>query len=578
MEFTDNSSGAATNYYWDFGDETYSTDQNPTHTFEKGGYYNVTLYTLDTVSNCASSFFNFVKVEGVVDCHAKYSSLTSGLSVNFADASLGGANEWFWNFGDGHSSSEQNPQYTYEKSGYYHVTLAIRNSGAGCKDVYHNFVKVGTSDCKTSFTFFSDPATKEVTLVDNSYGDPNIFMWDLGDGKYSKDSSLVHQYESDGIYTVCLNTYNSQNGCANSLCQDVKVGNGGVDCEAKFESFTDDKTVSFSDKSLGDGDTWFYDFGDGDYSTSKDASHTYTKAGYYDVCLTTINTVNGCSNTNCVNITVGSTAPANDCIAKYSFTTNQDTKEVVFKDASYGEPVTYNWQFDSAGTETSADANPTHTFAAPGFYPVYLTITTTSGCTKTFSDVVSIGREGLYGNFIYEKDSSMFFKNQVTYPVSFYGSAYGKPSKWKWAFGDNTYDSLRVNPTHYYTNAGAYNACMTISDPVAKLSNVKCSQVKVGGVVTGIRNSSQDLGLSIYPNPMDDAGVIAYTLTQNADVQIKIFDMQGRVVKSYFNGVQGAGSHVHAIETSEFKASAGLYIVNLVINGKSYNRPISIKK
>jgi len=51
------------------------------------------------------------------------------LTVSFTDLSTGGPSSWLWDFGDGSTSSEQNPSHTYAAAGTYEVSLTVSNSG-----------------------------------------------------------------------------------------------------------------------------------------------------------------------------------------------------------------------------------------------------------------------------------------------------------------------------------------------------------------------------------------------------------------------------------------------------------------
>ncbi|WP_141241773.1 PKD domain-containing protein, partial [Methanosarcina spelaei] len=111
----------ATEWKWNFGDGTTSTQQNPTHKYSKAGTYTVNL----TVKNAAGS--NTVTKTGYIQVTEKLvanftSSVTSGklpLTVTFTDTSTGTPTKWKWSFGDGTTSTQQNPIHKYSKAGTY---------------------------------------------------------------------------------------------------------------------------------------------------------------------------------------------------------------------------------------------------------------------------------------------------------------------------------------------------------------------------------------------------------------------------------------------------------------------------
>lgn len=578
--FANKSVGSASNNYWYFGDGDYSTDANPVHTYAQPGYYTACLYIWDSNSDCYSEYCETVQVSGG-GCKAKFTFMpsTSSSTVSFKDASVGTATEWFWDFGDGSSSNLQNPSHAYSTGGYYSVCLTTYDATSGCSDTYCDYVKAGTGECKASFSTFVDPVTKKVSFQDKSFGNPTMWFWQLGDGQYSLEQSPSYTYAEEGIYSVCLYTYNAA-GCMSYACNDVQIGSKAADCEALFETFSKGSTVSFKNTSMGNGSYYSWDFGDNTpSSTLKDEVHTYQKSGYYNVTLTVYND-NGCFNTTMKRIVVGTDAGTNDCNAKFSYMADPATNKVVFKDESYGNPTGWKWEF--GGGVTSTDQNPQYTYSSAGAYQVTLTISG-NGCSSRFTDLIGIAQTGLIASFSYE-DSVVYCtsgncKTAATYPVSFYGQAYGKPSKWKWSFGDGGTDSLRINPIHTYYNAGSYNACLTISDAITKLTSTKCNIVKVGDdISTGIKVNGVAESLNVFPNPVESTGSVSYNLPQNSKVQISLYDMYGRKLKVFADESQTAGKHSVSFDLTDLQLPAGLYMMNLMVNGKAFNKPLAVKK
>jgi PKD repeat protein len=128
--FIDNSTSNPTSWLWDFGDGTTSTEQHPYHEFVGGGYYTVSL----TVTNKYGS--NTLTMENLITVRqAKFSAdILSGiipLTVSFTDESVFDYDmplenkSWLWDFGDGETSTEQNPIHIYTTDGSFTVSLTI---------------------------------------------------------------------------------------------------------------------------------------------------------------------------------------------------------------------------------------------------------------------------------------------------------------------------------------------------------------------------------------------------------------------------------------------------------------------
>jgi gliding motility-associated-like protein len=146
----------ALNYQWDFGDGTTDTVANPNHTYTQAGKYTITLVISNPNScNLADSFTRTVEVLerttpefdlSQEDCESEKATFT-----NQSANALG----FLWRFGDGTTSTDENPEHTFDKSGTYNVTL-ITNPGTLCED----------------------SLTKSITLKDYSNSDwefPNVF-------------------------------------------------------------------------------------------------------------------------------------------------------------------------------------------------------------------------------------------------------------------------------------------------------------------------------------------------------------------------------------------------------------------
>ncbi len=125
VQFTDLSGGRPTSWHWDFGDGTSSTTQNPQHTYTTPGTYTVTLTATNEYGSDTETKTDYITVYGPVTAQftANVTGGTAPLAVQFTDLSTGGPTSWLWDFGDGNTSTAQNPQHTYTTAGLYTVTL-----------------------------------------------------------------------------------------------------------------------------------------------------------------------------------------------------------------------------------------------------------------------------------------------------------------------------------------------------------------------------------------------------------------------------------------------------------------------
>ncbi|AKB78749.1 cell surface protein [Methanosarcina horonobensis HB-1 = JCM 15518] len=133
VAFTDASTGlpTPTSWLWDFGDGYNSTEQSPKHTYSAAGSYTVNLTVSNLNSTTSTTATITVLNESNVLPVANFSmSVTRGdapLSVTFTDLSQY-ATSWTWDFGDGASSTDQNPTHEYSSAGTYTVKLTAKNA------------------------------------------------------------------------------------------------------------------------------------------------------------------------------------------------------------------------------------------------------------------------------------------------------------------------------------------------------------------------------------------------------------------------------------------------------------------
>jgi len=139
--FTNTSTGSFTQTHWAFGDGTTSTLANPPHTFNANGTYVVVLTINDSTTNntCMDYYLDTLVVTGVVNpvpCAAGFVMYPDGNNnVTVVNSSTGNNLSYFWDFGDGDTSTMQFPSHTYATAGPFYLCLTV-NDGASCVDTY----------------------------------------------------------------------------------------------------------------------------------------------------------------------------------------------------------------------------------------------------------------------------------------------------------------------------------------------------------------------------------------------------------------------------------------------------------
>ncbi|MBO6759652.1 MAG: PKD domain-containing protein, partial [Roseivirga sp.] len=210
---------------WSFGDGGTSTIKNPIHTFTTSGDFTVKLTIQDTIFGYTDTYTETVSISvPTADFTATPIFNCGPLTVNFTDASsISGANtitSWAWDFGEGSTSTSQNPSHVYDKPGNYTVKLRITDSG-GCthEKIRTNYVQVLGPDVgfiATSSTVLDGPGAVTFQSQATSSAPITSWLWDFGDGSTSNLENPTHTYATSGTFDVSL-TVSDIDGCSRTL-------------------------------------------------------------------------------------------------------------------------------------------------------------------------------------------------------------------------------------------------------------------------------------------------------------------------------------------------------------------------
>jgi len=286
LQFTNGSTGG-TSYQWNFGDGNTSTSLSPSHAYASTGTYTVCLITTNSCGSDTSCQTINVTCPAPI---AAYSYTANGITATFTNLTPN-TTAWLWNFGDGSTSTQQNPIHSYANQGSYTVCLIA--SGPCGSDTTCGIVTVCV---QPNVGFIPSGNGLSVTFTNTTSG-ANIFTWDFGDGTTSTATNPNHVFPAAGFYLVCLVADN--NCTADSLCQTVYV------CEpaqANFTFSTNQFTTTFTNQTAG-ATSFSWNFGDGQTSTAVNPVHTYQANGNYTVCLIATDTC--ASDTICQTVNVG---------------------------------------------------------------------------------------------------------------------------------------------------------------------------------------------------------------------------------------------------------------------------------
>jgi len=147
VAFTDLSTGPATSWSWDFGDGGTSTSQNPVHNYTVPGVYTVSLIATNGLGSDTETKTSYITVNAPPPAPtADFVGVPAGgfvpLNVSFTDLSTDTPTSWAWDFGDGGTSTLQNPTHNYTVSGTYTVELVATNAVGSDGEIKTDYIIV----------------------------------------------------------------------------------------------------------------------------------------------------------------------------------------------------------------------------------------------------------------------------------------------------------------------------------------------------------------------------------------------------------------------------------------------------
>ncbi len=488
VKFTDASkagSGNITSWLWDFGEGSLSNKQNPTTTYHYSNTYNISLSVVNSFG-CKQTANGATPVHVLDTVHAgfnyQYSNICqSPAPINFQNTSQSASSitNYSWNFGDGSKDPNASPTHTFVNKGRYTVQMIATNSD-GCADTVLQNITIGKAGA--DFSFANTCANSIVQFTDSSSAVPVSSTWTFGDGATTKAISPQHTFVNAGTYTVTLQA--DFGSCVGTASKQITVvshpqssftASASSVCKVPYN-------VSFTNNSSG-ASTYQWLFGDSVTSSNQNPTHTYTKAGFFDVKLiATAGT--GCSDTSVVQSAVKLGPPIIDSVQNlFAFgCVPQSVNPVPFIRSA--EPITtyqWNWGDNSA---VSNDINPQHSYTKTGSFTVSLIVNTASGCSDTFRAkkpmVVGIAPVADF------KADPLNTCARIS--VSFADATQGTENTWQWKFGDGG-ESNQQNTSHHYMDTGLFSVTLIAGNNGCKDTVVKNNYVYIKAPVANYQTA-----------------------------------------------------------------------------------------
>ena len=230
---------------WSFGDGTFSFDNNPTHTYNGFGTYQVCLWikknpTASGTAPCVAELCYGVVVSNPCNLAPSFNYSPAPNQNNtflFTNTTLtANAPQVTWTFGDSTTATGNVVTHSFTDPGTYWVCMHVAVSNSCYADTCM-FVVVNSNPqpCNLDANFIwqttpqnSTSAANAVYFLNTSLGymPGDSITWTFGDGTTSNQPNPIHTFAGSGPYNVCLRVEHYVPGvipCVSEICQNVSI-------------------------------------------------------------------------------------------------------------------------------------------------------------------------------------------------------------------------------------------------------------------------------------------------------------------------------------------------------------------
>lgn len=455
--FTDNSTvtsgGGSLSRVWDLGDGSISNSSSVANKkYNAASSYKVKLIS-KTSFGCVDSLIQNIRVLPKPNLSFTVNTDTQclvgnsyGFYNNSSIVSGGGTVSYQWRFGDGNSSTNSHPTYSYTNYGFYSVRL-LGTTQFGCVDSLKKTVSVIASP-QTAFilsnsnTQCNSVDTFKLLNQTSALNGKNIkYLWQFGDGSSSTSTNPIKSFVNAGVYNVRLKATNS-NGCADSSSQkvtvhadpkaDFAINQAGQCINNQLFEFKNNSSIAFGGGSMNF--DWKYE--DSSFSNSTNTSRTFSEVKTYTIKLIAKSTL-GCSDSLSKQIVVYPQPQADftinntqQCLTNNQFNfTNNST-------ISSGTN-SYVWSYGNGTGSTSV--SPSNTYSAFGKYKVVLKAISNRNCEDTSSKWVTVHSKPSVA-FLRSDTASCLYKNEFNFS-SISSNSDGAALSYRWVYSDGKSDT-----------------------------------------------------------------------------------------------------------------------------------------
>lgn len=474
-------------WQWQIDNVNQATTQDGVFAFPAASTYEVKLTA--SIPGCSSSLtqnFNVQSVGPTVDF--TMAGICQNDPVEFASSITGQFNSLQWNFGDGATSTLEDPSHNYVAIGNYDVQLTAINA-AGCQNSTTKSLTI-RSKPQPDFSLALPPfscagSASQFTDLTASMPDSNVngWAWTFGDAAQGTSTikNATYSYHQAGDYLVAL-AVTTNFGCTASIEKIVTISPSPTAAFTNAAACMSQGTL-FTDVSGTDIKAWLWTMQSSTYTT-KNPTHIFSATGQHPVTLAVT------ANNNCVSqIEKSITVPVPVSI-NFMATSTCATLPTTFTETTVsGSDPAVAWSWDFSGT-TGNGSPIQHTFTNVGTYPVKLSSTRQSGCTYSVTKSIAIIQPPVASFTV------PFTSGPAPLTVGFTNTS-TQASSYLWKFNDSDNStSTAFSPSFVFEELGSYPVELVASN-AAGCSDSFVTDIQV--VVPNMNAAITDFVLS--PNP-----------------------------------------------------------------------------
>jgi PKD repeat protein len=232
-------------YSWMFSDGTTSNAMNPSVQFYNNSGINWANLTITDATGCVSSYSAVLPIlPPFGNCYSNFSTYGNYQFGNpgevffqsYVQNSIPGTATYSWNFGDGTTSTLENPQHIFTANGFYNVCLTTTYNGCTYTSCNNEYVDLAwwnnnpfQGNCTAGFMILTNQVNSAglINIINTSQGNNLFYTWSFGNGFISNNPLPFTTINNPGVYEICVSILDTVNNCGDTFCDTITIDSLG---------------------------------------------------------------------------------------------------------------------------------------------------------------------------------------------------------------------------------------------------------------------------------------------------------------------------------------------------------------